>query len=123
MERNGVETIESYRRKFKASFDDALKEWSQCARQAAKLKDNMPDVLFLSQNDLRNGPDAVAVKLAAFLERPECSINLTEFFRQSREDVTFAEDRWRHEMTVDNVDWSETQQAAFTKEHADIAAV
>jgi hypothetical protein len=114
MERNGVETIESYRRKFNASFEDALKEWSNCARETVKLKQTMPDVLFLSQNELRADPEAVAAKLSRYLGRSERSADLTQFFRQSRENVTSTQEHWSRQMTIDSVGWTEAEKVAFS---------
>ncbi|WP_298425905.1 sulfotransferase [Rhodoblastus sp.] len=113
MERNGVEVIESYRRKFGASFDDALAEWSSCAGQIAKLKTTMPEILFLSQNELRIDPDTIARKIAEHLGRSEEAGRLADFFRSSRDDVLSGKEAWARAQTLADVDWSEAEKQKY----------
>ncbi len=115
MERNGIEVIESYRRKFGASFDDALKEWSSCAVEIAKLKETMPEILFLSQNELRTTPEVAAAKLAQHIGRAESAGELAQFFRTSREDVLSNADSWGRQQILDDVRWADREKDLYAR--------
>jgi hypothetical protein len=114
MERDGIEVIESYRRKFAASFEDALKEWSSCAVEIAKLKIEMPEILFVSQNELRKNPDAVARTLAERLGRTDRAEDLAQFFRSSREDVLADKQAWEQGLTLERVNWTDEEKQAYS---------
>lgn len=113
MERNGIEVIESYRKKFGASFEDALKEWSSCAVEISKLKQTMPEILFLSQNELRKNPERAAARIAEHLGRAERAAELAQFFRTSREDVLSDRSAWDSPPTMDGVEWSREQKQKY----------
>jgi len=108
--RNGVEVVESYRRKFNSTFEAACEEWARCAEQIALLRTTMPDVLFLDQNELRRFPEKAARRLADHLGRSDKTAALTEFFRTSREDVRSDAANWDVPLTLDNVGWDDREK-------------
>lgn len=111
--RNGVEIVESYRRKFKASFEDACREWGQCAAQIAKLRVEMPDILFLDQNEMRMSPGSTAEKLADRLGRPDKASELADFLSLSRSDAPSDASTWDHPLTIDTAGWSEDEKRIY----------
>ncbi len=113
MERNGVETIESYRRKFGATFEEASKEWADCARETAALKLTMPEALFLDQNVMRCEPDVVATKIMGHLGTPGLTLSLSDFLSNNRVDVLLPREKWTSPLTIDNVAWTEEEKAIY----------
>lgn len=111
--RNGVEVVESYRRKFKADFRDACLEWARCAKEIARLKISMPEALILDQNVMRATPEIVAEKIAGHLGRPERAVALAEFMRSQRVDVLSQNTDWATPLTLDTIGWTEEEKAVY----------
>ena len=115
MERNGIETIESYRRKFGATFDEALKEWAECARESEKLRRTTPDILFLTQEQLQSNPEEISHQLSRYIEHGEKSGAFTEFFTNNYISVTRSADALRQRLTMETVGWTAEQIASFSR--------
>ena len=116
MTRNGVEVVDSYRRKFGASFEDACKEFAQCARQTEALRSKMPDILFLDQNEMRAKPEAAAAKLASHVDLPETAVDIELFLRRSREDVLSDPRAWDLPLTPDTAGWTTEEKALYSQQ-------
>lgn len=113
MKRNGIETIESYRLKFGATFTEAFNEWAACARQTEILKHTLVDTLFIDQIDLRTRPDIIADKISLFLSKRYLSDELAKFFQKSRCDVSLRESIWSKELSLQDVAWSENEKSLY----------
>ena len=85
----------------------------QTGGQIAKLKTTMPEILFLSQNELRIDPDTIARKIAEHLGRSEEAGRLADFFRSSRDDVLSGKEAWARAQTLADVDWSEAEKQKY----------
>ena len=113
MSRNGVEVIQSYRRKFGASFEDACREWIECSKQVETLKETMPDILFLDQYELRVMPEAAAKKLGEHVGRLDRMAELGEFLRDNREDVLSDPRAWDEPATPEAAGWTDQERNYF----------
>ena len=78
------EVVESYRRKFGASFEDACREWAGCAEQIEKLRKTDPDILFVDHRELESEPDRMAGVIARHVGRREAAGALGTFLRENR---------------------------------------
>lgn len=115
MFRNGIEVVESYRRKFSADFDAACKEWAQCAETIVKLKGGKIEALLLDQFELRTEPELVAKRLGTYTGNVEKISALSEFFKSNKEDVLSRPDAWSKPASLASVDWTSEQRATFER--------
>ena len=112
--RNGIEVVESYRRKFNASFEDAARNWASVMRGVEKLTAANPDILVVDQFDFTNNAGAAGGRIAEYLGRPELGGEVAAFLQSNREDKLSGHD-WSRRVTLDDVDWSEKDCATFVE--------
>ena len=112
MRRNGIEIVQSARKKFSVSFEDACSGWANCMESAGDLRARRAPVLELDQFELTNSPDVAAGKIAAYLGRPDKEIELASFFVERRVDKTSDHD-WSRRITLADVAWSDDQRRHF----------
>ena len=112
--RTGVEVVESFRRKFSRSFEDACRVWADCMRAAQMVRDREFPILEVDQYDLTNEPALAASRIARFLGRSEKEADLARFFSDRRVEKSSTHD-WTRRQTLSNVDWSDDEKAIFTE--------
>jgi hypothetical protein len=111
--RNGVEVVESYRRKFNVDFQAACVEWARCAEETAALRTKLSDALFLDQNEMRASPETSAQKIADHVGRPDKAGDLARFLRTHREDVLSDGGSWATPSTVETIGWTEEEKSIY----------
>jgi len=112
--RNGIEVVESYRRKFGASFRDACENWVRVMEGITLLRQNCADILEVDQFDLTNASDVVGGRIAGYLGRPELGHQLGVFLASDKQDRLSTHD-WKERLTLDDVDWMEEQREEFVR--------
>lgn len=110
--RTGVEVVQSFRRKFSRSFEDACRVWSDCMRAAQMVRDRGFPILEIDQYDLTNEPDIAASRIAGYLGRPEREADLARFFSDRRVEKSSTHD-WTRRQTLADVDWSDDEKELF----------
>ncbi len=110
--RNGIEVVESYRRKFGTPFRDACENWARVMDGIALLRQECSDILEVDQFDLANTPDVVGGHIAGYLGRSELGPRLAAFLASNREDRLSTHD-WRERLTLDDVEWTADERESF----------
>ncbi len=111
--RNGIEVVDSYRRKFSAPFCDACKNWANMMQGLTLLRQECPDILEVDQFDIANAPSLTADRIAFHLARPDLAAPLAAFLAGNREDRLSTHD-WAHRLTLSDTDWTQEERGVFT---------
>ncbi len=112
MQRNGIEVINSYQRKFSKSFEDSCKSWSTVIDVSARVRPDVPGMLVIDQFDLTNRPAEVAARVADYLNRPNLAADLAAYFKTKRVEQQSSHD-WSRRLTLADVTWTEDEKEIF----------
>jgi hypothetical protein len=112
--RNGIEVVDSYRRKFGKPFIEACGNWANMMRGLVLLKRDCPDIFEIDQFDIANAPAVVAERIAVYLARPAIAPPLADFFATNREDRLSTHD-WARRLTLADVPWTDEERDIFTR--------
>jgi hypothetical protein len=110
--RNGVEVVDSHRRKFSTSVEEAATSWANVIRGIDDLTAAYPAVLVVDQFDFTNNAMAVSRKIAEHLGRPEQALPLANYLQGDRLDSLSSHD-WSRQATLFDVDWSTAEKTQF----------
>jgi hypothetical protein len=111
--RNGVEVVDSHRRKFSTSVEKAARSWTSVMHGIDGLMaSHRPRVLVVDQFDFTNNAMAVSRKVAGYLGRPEQAGPLAEYLQGDRLDSLSSHD-WSQQATLSDVDWSAAEKTLF----------
>jgi len=110
--RSGIEVVDSFRKKFGSSFDDATSNWADAMRGISQLVDSGLQTLMVDQHDYANRPLDVAEKIANYLGRPDSIAPIQQIFATDRQDKLSSHD-WSRHMTLDDVEWDESEKTLF----------
>lgn len=110
--RNGIEVVDSYRRKFGTSFREACENWGRVMMGIALLRDQCSDILEIDQFDLANVPLDVGQRIGTYIGTPRLSSKIAEFLANDREDRMSTHD-WKTRLTLRDVAWSNEERQEF----------
>ena len=112
--RTGVEVVNSFQKKFSATFEDSCEAWAASMGVLEYILRSYPQILCIDQFDLANRPRAMGTAIADHFERPEKADAFADYLTASREDKNSAHS-WEHRLTAKAAGWSEDQIATFTR--------
>lgn len=112
--RNGIEVVESFRRKFGVSFEAACGAWARAMSALGGALSPSVSALVVDQFELANQTASVAERVAAHLGQPEASTRLAEFLGSERRDTHSTHD-WGHRLTLADTDWSPEEKEIFSR--------
>jgi len=115
MTRNGVEIVESYRRKFKTPFEESCGVWAKCEREIRRLRRSPSGALFVDQVEMRVAPAEAARRIANYVGQPESASELADFLAGNRPDVLSDMSVWDRPQTLESVNWSNDEKAIFRR--------
>jgi hypothetical protein len=112
--RNGIEVVESYRKKFNAPFRDACENWARVMEGTRLIHEHCPDILEVDQFDLANAPVPTGQRIAEYLGQPKRGPQLGAFLTKYREDRLSTHD-WAARLTLKDVDWEDGARTEFIR--------
>jgi hypothetical protein len=112
MRRPPIETVQSFQRKFDATFIDGCHDWAACAHSLVEMRELGLPMLEIDQFEMANDPQSVGVAVTRHLGRPEAHEELAEVFRSERLEQTSSHD-WRQRLTLEASGWSLSQVEQF----------
>ncbi|HEY5072168.1 MAG TPA: sulfotransferase [Caulobacteraceae bacterium] len=112
--RNGIEVVQSHRRKFATSFETACLIWLDCMEAYEKTVSAHPTILVLDQSMIANEPDKAGILISAYLGRPEKSAALASFFASNQTDRSSTHD-WRRPLSQSDAGWSRDEARTFER--------
>jgi hypothetical protein len=110
--RNGIEVVDSFRRKFHAPFENAARNWVSVMQGIEQLALTDPDILVVDQFDFTNTSLDVGKQIAAYLGQPKYGTKIARFFQNDREDK-LSKHNWSRQATLDDVQWSDAEKRLF----------
>ncbi len=112
LKRNGIEVVQSFRSKFQANIDSALKSWAHCMEIIARAAEAHADALLLDQFDIANTPQEAASAIATLLGEPDKAAAIAAHFAANEVD-RHTSHSWSRRLTLADVDWSEAEKARY----------
>jgi hypothetical protein len=110
--RNGIEVVDSFRKKFGAQMSDATSNWSHAMAGIAEIMDSDCPALLVDQHDYANNPAAVAEEIGNYIARPGSIESIRKIFETDPQDKLSTYD-WSSRMTLDDVAWDEDEKSTF----------
>jgi sulfotransferase family protein len=110
--RGGIEAVESFRRKFSSSFENACLSWVHCMEALIRVTAEHPTVLEIDQFDMANQPDETAARIAAHLGRDAEAARLADFLRTHQPERSSKHPR-EARLTLAAMDWSADEKRIF----------
>ncbi|MBY0330142.1 MAG: sulfotransferase [Acetobacteraceae bacterium] len=117
--RGGIETVDSFRRKFNMPVGAASKTWTACMRAILWAQENCEDVHVVEQFDMANRTDEVAAALCAYLGQPEKTPQVARFLRENEKQASSSHDRSRP-LTLGDGAWSAEEKDVFLRVSGDM---
>lgn len=117
--RGGIETVNSFRKKFSMSIASASKIWTSCMEAILWAQENVENVHIIEQFDMTNASEAVAANLCAYLGHTEKTAEVVQFFRETERQKTSDHDSSKP-MTLADVPWSLQEQRVFLRLSGDM---
>ncbi len=112
--RNGIEVVESFRRKFSASFEDACQAWTASMAALEQILIFCPSILCVDQFDLANAPERMGPVIANHFLRPDLGGALSAFFADNREDRQSSHE-WGRRITPEVAGWTSAENEIFDR--------
>jgi hypothetical protein len=107
--RNGIQAVQSHRRKFHADFGPACRAWAACMQAIEEVRPVVPDLLEIDHGALAAQPVQTAERIASRLGQADVAPALAAYLR----------DNWsgmpNPPATLEQCDWSESQKAEFRR--------
>jgi hypothetical protein len=111
--RGGIETVQSFRLKFKAQFENACMSWLHCMQALARVTAEHPTVLKIDQFDMAGQPEQTATRIATHLGRDAQAGELADFLKTHQPERSSKHD-WDNRLTLAATDWSDAEKRQFT---------
>lgn len=110
--RTGVEVVNSYRKKFNSTFEQACGAWVNSMRALVHLRGLCRNLVEVDQYDFRNNPREVSLKIASHVGMPEKAENLAQYFSAHKVEVSSTHDA-RVRLRIADANWSKSEQEYF----------
>jgi len=112
--RSGLEAVESFRRKFSSSFENACLSWVHCMEALIRVTAEHPTLLKIDQFDMANQPEKTAARIAAHLGREDQAGRLSDFLR-SHQPERSSQHPWETRLTLAAMNWNEDEKRIFNE--------
>jgi len=110
--RNGIEVVDSYRRKFGGSFRESCENWKRVMEGVELLRQRCDDILEVDQFDFTNAFEEVALRIACYIHREDLAGQLADFLFSNRKDRLSTHD-WSRRLTIHDVSWTDEEKSIF----------
>ena len=112
MKRTGVEAVDSFRKKFKAEFEQACGAWARGMTALAEVRGRLRNALLVDQYDLTNDALATSRRICEHLGDGARAERLAAYFRENSQDKLSTHERTRR-LTLADMAWSAEEKALF----------
>jgi hypothetical protein len=110
--RSGIEVIESFRKKFGSTINDACDNWTRAMQGLVYARNENVDFIEVDQFEFTNHSDDVAKRISLHLGRPDKINQLAAFLHERRVEQSSSHD-WKRRLTLDEVQWSDDEKKIF----------
>jgi hypothetical protein len=117
--RNGVEVVESFRRKFSSSFEEACQAWATSMAALEQILIFCPAILCVDQFDLANEPERMGPVIADHFLCPGKGDALAAYFAANREDRNSSHE-WGVRLTPRTAGWTADEVDVFVRVCGDL---
>jgi hypothetical protein len=111
-QRNGIEVVESVRRKFGGGVAEAAAHWVSAMQGVQLLRKSHPEFLFVDQFYFTNASAATARHIAGYLGVPAVAAAFARFLMEQRTDRRSQHD-WSKHASLADVAWTTEEKTAF----------
>lgn len=111
-QRNGIEVVSSYVKKFGSPFESACEAWRSAMEGLTTIRPLCKNLLVVDQYDFFNATDRVASDIAAHVGFPEKAERFASFLRTQRVESSSIHD-WSGRLRLADMPWSEQQKELF----------
>jgi hypothetical protein len=112
--RGGLETVNSYTKKFNSDIVTACKIWNACMEATIWAQENCPGILIIEQFDMTNQPEEVARKLCDYLGVPSEVEHIMQFLRQNEQQKSSSHDASKP-LTLADLSWTAEDKEVFRR--------
>jgi Sulfotransferase family len=111
--RTGIEVVQSHVRKFEVSFADACHAWSASMEALRRVRLSSGNILEIDQHELAIAPRVISIQIAAYLQCPEKTGDLTAFFGANLTD-RYSDHDWSERLIISDMSWTDEEKQTFT---------
>lgn len=112
--RGGIEAVESFRRKFSASFENACLSWVHCMEALIGVTGEYPALLKIDQFDMATQPGETAARVAAYLGRDDQAARLADFLRTHQPERS-SKHPPESRLMLEAMEWSDDEKRTFNE--------
>lgn len=112
--RSGLEAVESFRRKFSSSFENACLSWVHCMEALIRVKAEYPTLLKIDQFDMASRPAETAALVSAYLGRSDQAAKLEEFLK-TRQPERSSKHPLERRLTLEAMPWTDGEKRVFNE--------
>ncbi len=110
--RNGIEVVDSFRRKFNSSIEDASRSWVSVMQGIEQVTARDPDILVVDQFDFTNNSAKIGLQIAGHLGKPKLGRKVALFLKNNCEDK-LSSHSWTRSITLNDTDWTDDEKRYF----------
>lgn len=115
LQRSGIDTVISSQTRFPGtSFRGSCESWAPVRRKWAEVQQVLPcKPLLLEQADLFSNPEAAAIRLREYLDRPDVEVSTICAVLERRKEATATHSRKPGYSTIEDTNWTPEEIGQF----------